>query len=367
MSEVYFAPVGYTTSDGMLEAVGDLFRAAEFGSLYGENDLVAVKLHFGELGCTSFIPPFYIREIVKILLELESRPFLTDTGTLYEGKRTNARDHLMTAHANSFNLSSTGAPIIIGDGLRGSDVERVQVGGKHFKEVEVAGAIAHSDALMVVSHVTGHALMGYAGAIKNLGMGCVGRKIKLAIHEETHPFVRKQKCSGCGECEENCPAQAIKVEKDTSIASIDLDSCIGCGECVSFCPNEAISIRWKGKSGVAQEKLAEAALGVVKSKHPRVGYFNFLLSITRSCDCASRSSAPMVPDIGVLASLNPVSLDQASSDLVLGAPFGSGIYSNPQKRFSPVDGGRWDVSLQHAEEIGLGSRKYKLVNISQRK
>lgn len=317
----------------------------------------------GEMGCTSFVPSFYIREIVKVLLDCGTRPFLTDSGVLYLGKRRNARDHVMTAHANGFTLATTGAPIIIADGLLGSDVEEITIDGRYYKSVDVVGAIAHADSLVVVSHVTGHGLMGFAGAFKNLGMGAVGRNVKLSVHELVKPSVDSDRCDACASsCLKSCPADAISIDRNSKSAVIDLGPCIGCGECLTVCPNEAIQIEWKGDSTRAQQKLVEAASAVMRQKAGSICYFNFLLNITPSCDCFQRSAAPMVPDIGLLASLDPVAIDQASVDFTLKTTSArDDRYTDPSLRFLPVGGGSWDSAFDYAEALGLGSRSYKLI------
>jgi uncharacterized protein len=362
MAEVYFAPVGLGGGKGILEKIGVLFKRAGFSEIMKDRDLVAVKTHFGEYGCSSFIPGIYIRRVVESISGQGARPFLTDSGVLYLGKRRNAAEHVVTAHHNGFTLSTTGAPIVIADGLIGSDVFPCRVSGKYFENVDIAGAVADADSLVVVSHVTGHGLTGFAGAFKNLGMGCVGRKVKLSIHELVKPCVDDSRCDACGSCFKICPVGAISFGDEKS-AVIDLDLCIGCGECMEICPQGAITIEWKGETGRAQEKLAEAASAVIVQKRGAIAFFNFLLNVTPSCDCFQRSSSPMVPDIGICASLDPVALDQASADLVMAAPDAFERKGDPAGRFDPLGGGSWGVALEYAESMGLGNRSYDLVRV----
>jgi len=364
MPEVYFVRVGTSGGKGLLGKTGGLFEKAGFNDVISEHDLVAVKLHFGELGCSSFIPGFYIREIVKAIAGCKARPFLTDSCVLYLGKRRNAYDHTITAHANGFSLSTTGAPVIIADGLLGSYVEPFEITGKYFNSVDIAGAIAHADSLVVVSHVTGHGLTGFAGAFKNLGMGAVGRNVKLSVHELVRPHVDRDTCDACASCLKHCPVDAISIDTEGGHAVIDLELCIGCGECMTICPREAIKIEWQGDGERAQEKLAEAASAVIRQKEPNIVYFNYLLNVTPSCDCWQHTAAPMVADIGLLASRDPVAIDQASIDLVKGAPCGyNDKYSDVNMRFRPFGGGPFDSTLGYAEELGLGTRDYKLISI----
>ncbi|MBN1288535.1 MAG: DUF362 domain-containing protein [Actinobacteria bacterium] len=366
MSDVYFAPVGAFKDKGLIQKIPLLFRKAGSSEIIEDGDLVAVKVHFGELGSSSFIPGFYVREIVEAVKVGGGKPFLTDTGTLYLGKRRNAYDHLNTARSNGFTQASTGAPVIIGDGLRGSDVKQVEISGDYFDHVDIAGAIAQADSLVVVTHITGHDLTGFAGTFKNLGMGAVGRKVKLAIHEAVKPVVKKDDCTACAVCVKNCPADAIAIDPKDRIAVIDLDKCIGCGECVGVCPERAVVVKWSGEGEKANMKLIEAASAVVRQKKGRITYFSFLLNVSPSCDCWNYSKAPMVPDIGVLASSDPVSIDQAAADMVKSAPGGiNEAFRDPELRFKVPAGGSWEVQLKKAEEMGLGEREYRLINIDE--
>jgi len=365
-SKVYFASAGGRFGQGPVDKVRLLFDEAGFGDIIKDRDLVAVKVHFGEPGNTSFVPPPYIRTIAEEIIKRGGRPFLTDTGCLYFSGRANARDHLMAASQHGFGPEATLAPVLIGDGLRGSDVRTVEVRLKHFQEVEVAGAIHDADSLIVSTHVTGHALTGFAATIKNLGMGGGGRRMKLSVHEMVRPKVENDKCDLCESCLENCPAGAISVV-DGEI-KIDHSICIGCGECLAMCPNRAISVKWAGDPAVAQEKLAEITFAVLKNKKGRVGFYAFLINVTPTCDCWNYSAAPLVPDIGYVASTDPVAIDQAAADLVnqavmTGPPAGQKVDPNAADKFREAFDIDWQRQLEHAEGLGLGTREYELVRV----
>lgn len=366
-SRVYFATAGGRFRQGPLDKLHMLFDAAGFREAISERDLVAVKVHFGERGNTSFVPPQYIRAIVEDITGCGGRPFLTDTGCLYFSARSNARDHLLVASEHGFGPLTTLAPVLIADGLRGSDVTPVRVGLKHFESVDVASAIRDASSLVVVSHVTGHGLTGFAATIKNLGMGAGGRRMKMAVHESVRPSVKHEKCEMCDACLENCPTGAIT--RSGGKIAILADVCFGCGECLSVCPHRAIEVRWLGDPMVAQEKLSEITYAVLENKRGRACFFSFLINITPTCDCWNYSAAPLVPDIGFMASTDPVAIDQAAADLVNrttaatapGDETGGETHAND--RFIAVFGTDWSRQLQHAEELGLGTRKYELVRV----
>ncbi len=346
-----------------LERVDKLFERAGFGELIDEGDLVAVKVHFGERGNTAFLSPLYARRVVDKIKEAGGKPFLTDANTLYVGSRANAVDHLVTAIENGFSYATVGAPLVIADGLNGHDYIEVEICGKHFEKVKIGSAIREADAIIALTHVKGHEASGFGGAIKNIGMGSGCRSGKQVMHSDLLPTIDSAVCSACERCVEWCPADAITV---ASAATIDYERCLGCGECTVTCPKGAIAINWKSDPGVFQEKMAEYALGVIKGKERKVGFMNFVIDVVPDCDCWSWSDAPIVPDIGIVASADIVAVDQASVDLVNAAEGikGSRLSDpNAEDKFGTLTGIDWTVQLAHAERLGLGSRDYELVRV----
>lgn len=365
-AEVYFAPAGGRSGYGPTEKIRTLFKAAGIPGVVREHELVAVKNHVGERGCTSFIGPQYVRPVIEELLSLGAKPFLTDTGCLYFGGRANARDHLMVAAEHGFSVEAIGAPMVIADGLRGSSVAAVEVGLKHFDTVDVGAAIYDSDSLLVLTHVTSHGLTGFAATIKNLGMGGAGRRMKLSIHDQVRPAVDDASCDVCLRCVDHCPTGAMTASGGAIV--VDGVVCCGCGECIALCPSQAIEVHWVGDPLVAQEKMAEVACGVLSNKKGRVAFISFLVNITHTCDCWNYSAAPFVGDIGFLASLDPVAVDQAAADLVNTAPViycpqGKGLKPDSEDKLAALSGAPWRRQIEYAEELGLGTRDYDLVKI----
>jgi len=367
-SEVFFANRRVTgKSDSLVERLRKMLARAELETTVKENALIAVKFHFGDLGITTSVRPVFIRTIVEEVMALRGKPFLVDTNTLYRGSRSNAYDHLVTAHKNGFGYGTVGAPIVIGDGLRGKAYHKVPIKGVHYREVPIADAIFCADGMIAVAHVTGHPGSGLAGTIKNLGMGCGAPCGKRQQHDTTKPDVTSEKCIGCGTCIKWCPADAILLESQK--AKILHGRCIGCGECVVSCPEGAIRIKWDSKASEMQEKMAEFAVGAVKGKGRGCIYVNLILDVTPLCDCPPYSDKPIVPDVGIAVSRDPVALDQASADLVNAqqAVPDCKLEKNTGKGedkfrglFPDVD---WTIQLVHAERLGLGTREYKLVEM----
>lgn len=331
----------------------DLFDLAGFDALIEKGDLVAIKVHFGERGNTAFVPAIYLRRIVDKVKAAGGKPFLTDTGTLYVGSRSNAPDHLITAIENGFDYSVAAAPLIIADGLNGKDYFAVKIDGNHFEKVKIASAAHLADVLIVVSHFKGHEMTGFGGAIKNVGMGLGCRSAKQEMHSDAKPKVDESGCIGCKKCTKWCPVSAISM---TSInkALIDEGICIGCGECTVTCPVQAIGINWQTSPAAIAEKICEYVKGALWGKELKSGFINFITNVTPDCDCWSWSDAPIIQDIGILASKDIVAIDQACLDLI-----NNSAESDLFKTIHPhVD---YAVQLDYGQKIGLGSRSYRLI------
>ncbi len=364
-SKVYFTDMRAKHGLSLLDKLGKLYDAAGFEELIKPKELVAVKVHFGERGNTSYIRPQFLRKIVDKVKAAGGKPFLTDANTLYVGSRANAVDHLITAIENGFPYSVVNAPLIIADGLNGKDYRTVEVNLKHFKEVKIGSAIFHADSLIAVSHFKGHEATGFGGTLKNVGMGSGCRSGKQQMHSDLLPKIKDGKCLACGRCIKWCPGEAISVAEQ---AIIEYERCIGCGECTVTCPHGAIGINWKTQQDVIQEKIVEYAYGVLKDKKDKAGFITFVMGVTPDCDCVGFSDAPIIGDVGILASRDPVALEQACIDLVnrqtglRNSRLGEENQAEDKFRalYPNVD---WRVQLAYGEEIGLGTRDYELVKI----
>ena len=363
-NKVYAMDLRASLQENIYVKLDRLLDAAGIEEIFKERHLVAIKLHFGEKGNTAYIPPTHLRHLVNRVQNLGGKPFLTDTNTLYVGSRTNSVDHLTTAVENGFAYAVAGAPLTIADGLRGNSDEAVSVNLPIYEEVYIGADVVYADALISAAHFKGHELAGFGGTIKNLGMGCASRRGKLAQHCEISPEFDSKKCIGCGECVVHCPADVIELVKKK--AKKDADKCIGCGECIAVCPEEAVSIPWDSDTARFQKKMVEYTVGVLKDKEDRAIYLNFVTKVTPQCDCYGYSDAPLVKDLGILASRDPVAIDQAAVDLVNAQPaLADCCLENNRKPgedkfrgvYPHID---WSVQLGYAEELGLGSRVYEL-------
>ena len=366
-SQVYFTDLRASTKENLFEKLVRLIHAMDLKSIIRPRHLVAIKMHFGEKGNTAFIRPNFLRQIVDQIKELGASPFLTDTNTLYAGTRGNSVSHLDTATQNGFAYSVVNAPIIIADGMRGASSVAVRINRENVKSAYIAREIAESDALISVAHFKGHELSGFGGTLKNLGMGCASRKGKLVQHSGVSPKVKRKKCIACGECVEHCAQSAISFKNKK--AAIDPKRCVGCGECILICDNKAIDVQWNADIPIFQKKMVEYTLAVLKGKKGRAAFLNFLIQISPACDCYGHSDAPIVQDLGIMASKDPVAIDQASADMVNRQVGLESSCLSSHKRpgedkfrglYPKID---WSIQLRYAETLGLGNREYELVTL----
>lgn len=352
----------------LAETLPQLWAAAGFSSMVPDGGFVAVKLHFGEPGSKDrTVRPACVRSLVEQVRAGNGRPFLTDTNVLYRGLRHYGDTHLACALENGYTMEAAGAPVVIADGMNGESLAEVEVAGKHLKKVRLGAAIARADAILVLTHVTGHPGFGLGATLKNVGMGAAGPGTKQMLHAVVRPRVNREKCGSCGRCIEECPEGAVSLDADGK-AVIDLDKCIGCGECVGYCSAGAIPIDW-GESQGLQERTVEVVAALARDKPGRMAYVNFLTHVSGDCDCMNKPSAPICADLGAMASFDPVALDQASCDAVNAAQ-GLGKRLPGDARAEGTDKFRalypkvdWSISMQVAEEMGIGTREYELVEV----
>lgn len=381
-AQVYFADMRASLKRPFMDKLDALIERVNLAGRVKPGGLTALKLHFGERGNTAFVRPVFVARVVQAVKAARAHPFLIDCNTLYVGSRSDSVGHLVTATSNGFAYSVVGAPLIIGDGLRGNASRAVPVNLPECEFAHIGTDIVQADSIVSLAHFKGHELAGFGGTIKNLGMGCASRQGKLFQHSNVTPEVNAAKCVACGTCIERCPVQAIKLvkrsadepapegsEKPKYKASKDPAKCIGCGDCILACPQEAISIQWDVQIPDFLRRMVAYTKGALSGKQDRAVYFNFLTQISPACDCYPFADAPVVADLGVLASQDPVAIDQAGADLVNQAQGMPGsclkaAHAPGQDKFRDiyphVD---WEIQLDYAQQIGLGSRDYELVPV----
>ena len=369
-SEVYFTNLRANPDHHLLYKLEKLVRKAGISKIDFAGKFTAIKIHFGEIGNMAYLRPDYAAVIVKIIKELGGKPFLTDCNTLYTGWRSNAIDHLDTAIKHGYTPFSVGTQVIIADGLKGLDYIEIPIDGQYCKAPKIGTAIAESDIVVSINHVKGHEMAGFGGALKNLGMGCGSVAGKKEMHSASKPRIDKDECRGCSLCVKNCASHAISLVERKAV--IDYEKCVGCGQCVATCQFNGAVVDNDEQVDILNCKIAEYAKATLLGK-PNF-HINLIIDVSPECDCWGYNDTPVVPNIGFLASFDPVALDCASADLVNAAPVipSDNVLANNKEHHKHDHGDHWHMihpdtnwrsCVEHAEKIGLGSREYTLITV----
>ncbi|MBR1486984.1 MAG: DUF362 domain-containing protein, partial [Synergistaceae bacterium] len=312
-AKVFFTDFRTQIGVSQADKLQKLCRAAGIANIDFKNKFVAIKMHFGELGNFAYLRPNYVKAVADLVKELGGIPFLTDCNTLYPGSRRNAIDHLTCAEINGFNSITTGCHVIIADGLRGTDDIEVPVeNGEFCKTALIGRALMDADILISLSHFKGHEMTGFGGAIKNIGMGGGSRAGKMQQHNDGTPVVDQELCKGCKRCSKECGSDAISYGEDRK-AKINPDICVGCGRCIGACAFDAISSIYDSANAHVCFKMAEYTQAICHNRP--CFHISLIMDVSPNCDCHGENDAPMLPNIGMLASFDPVALDQACVDL----------------------------------------------------
>ena len=370
-SKVFFTDMRALPGTSLPDKLKKLIKKAGIGDIDFEKKMTAIKIHFGEPGNLSFLRPNYAKAVADVVKELGGRPFLTDCNTLYVGRRKDALEHISAAYEDGYNLLSTGCHIIIGDGLKGTDDVAVPVeGGEMVKEAKIGRAVMDADVFISLSHFKGHEMAGFGGCIKNVGMGCGSRAGKMEQHNSGKPTVDQSFCVGCRACSKNCAHGAITFPEKKAV--INHDKCVGCGRCLGSCNFDAI---YNENSSAVKElnmKMSEYTKAVVDGRP--AFHINLVIDVSPYCDCHSENDTPILPDVGMFASFDPVALDQACADACNARePMpGSLLYEHVHEEgfcdhhdhfVNTTPESEWETCLEHAEKIGLGSREYELIEV----
>ena len=370
-AKVYFTNLRAKNNDNLQQKLERLIRKAGIGDIDFDGKYAAIKIHFGEPGNLAYLRPNYAKTVVDVIKSLGGKPFLTDCNTLYVGGRKNALDHIQSAYENGFNPFATGCHILIGDGLKGTDEVYVPVeGGEYVKEAKIGRAIMDADIFVTLTHFKGHEMTGFGGALKNIGMGCGSRAGKMEMHSAGKPYVSEKRCIGCGACVKICAHGAPSITDRK--ASINQNKCVGCGRCIGVCPKDAVKPAEDESCDILNKKIAEYSKAVVDGRP--AFHISLVMDVSPNCDCHAENDLPIVPDVGMFASFDPVALDVACADAVNAQPIIQGsVLTDPDHEghqhechdhfhFSHPNTD-WKVCIEHAEKIGLGTSEYELIEV----
>lgn len=365
-SKVYFTDFKATYNCNLLQKLEKLVKKAGIETIDFKDKFAAIKIHFGEPGNISYLRPNYAKVIADLIESLGGKPFLTDCNTLYVGRRKNALDHLDSAYENGFNPFATGCHVIIADGLKGTDEALVPVNGDYVKEAKIGRAIMDADIFITLTHFKGHELTGFGGTLKNIGMGCGSRAGKMEMHSAGKPAVNKSLCRSCGACKKNCAHDAISFDEDKK-AQIDHNKCVGCGRCIGACNFDAVSPTGDETNDILNRKIAEYSYAVLKDR-PNF-HISLVVDVSPNCDCHSENDIPIVPNVGMFASFDPVALDVACADAVNkqqvlpGSVLSEGPLTHNDHFTDSHPETNWKSCIEHAVKMGIGSSEYELVTI----
>lgn len=366
-SEVFFTDFRVDAKTNIQKKLVRLIKTAGFDKLDLAKKFVAIKMHFGEPGNLAFLRPNYAKTVVDCVKEKNGVPFLTDSNTLYSGRRANAIDHLNAAYENGFSPFSTGCNVIIADGLKGNEYVDMPVkNGVHIKNAKIGCAVANADVIISLTHFKGHEMSGFGGAIKNIGMGSASRAGKMEMHSNSKPQTNDEKCVGCNLCVKHCAHGALTLVNKK--AKINYDICVGCGQCLVMCQFGAMHSLNNANNDEMCEKMAEYTQAIVDGKEHF--HIAIITDVSPLCDCWGLNDTPIVPNIGMLASFDPIALDQACADLVNKAkPLDNNVLTDKSfkdgiDKFNHMHPDtNWKSTLKHGEKIGLGTTEYNLTKI----
>ncbi|MBR2215778.1 MAG: DUF362 domain-containing protein [Selenomonadaceae bacterium] len=370
-SKVYFTDFRVQVGTSLLQKLKTLCVAAGIKKIDMEGKFVAIKMHFGELGNLAFLRPQYAKVIADLVKEQGGYPFLTDCNTLYPGSRKHALEHMDCANLNGFNPTTTGCQIVIADGLRGTDEVEVPVkNGEYVKSAKVGRALMDADIVISLTHFKGHEMTGFGGAIKNIGMGGGSRAGKMEQHSSGKVSVNEELCRGCRRCAKECGSNAITYENNK--AHINHDICKGCGRCIGACAFDAISNDQWDAGDLLDRKMAEYAQAICQDRP--CFHVSLAVDISPNCDCHGENDAPILPNIGMFASFDPVAIDQACVDAAqkmtplpnsqLADNLAKPDWQHHHDHFMDSNPNvHWKETLEHAAKIGMGSREYELVKL----
>ncbi|OLS12545.1 MAG: 4Fe-4S ferredoxin [Promethearchaeota archaeon CR_4] len=300
-------------------------------------DKVAVKVHVGEAHNLHYLRPDYVREVVTAIKAKGGNPTLIETTglgnsietigicedyTICVGHRKTAPDHDKIAHLHGYSESVVGAPLKIIDGEKGYDGKLVPINGIQLKDISVAAGLFEFDKMVVISHFKGHPQAGFGGALKQLGIGCVSKRSKHRAHFSDSYVVNVFTChtSKCTQqCVKACPVNAIQIRGEHAV--IDESLCAGCNACVRKCPvDKAIQVPNFAEPHPFVERFIDNAAGVLKFGPDKIRYITFAFDVTLLCDCIPNAGVPVIPDLGIFGSADPVAIDKACVDAETKAP-----------------------------------------------
>lgn len=371
-----------------------VLRDAGLESMIKPGDKVGIKIHTGEWGNALNLRPHWVSAIAEEVKRLGGQPAIVETNTATFGEKIGRmckEDHLKTASVHGFNEETMGCPVIIADGDFGMDDVKVEVPhGVYMKYAYMGKAFTEFDKIIVVTHFKGHPMGVFGGALKNVAIGMSSARGKYAVHNLSHPqlgikaweinqdvvkmYAQAPHPNLLDRVVNTCPAGAFTMEEDGTLCR-DKEKCHMCGFCFTrlfqgiFQMNPELITSWPAG-------IADGASGYINAVgKDNMIYLNYAMDVTPACDCGQAHDRPMLPNIGVFASRDPVALDMAcieASEAVSATPGGVaeqyGFGEPNTERFtncaSMAKVSQW-AQINAAMYNELGTSEYVLVNSTE--
>ncbi len=292
------------------------FLPERLPGIFSRGDRIAVKLHMGEPGNRTHIKHSLTKGVIAALHGMGCRAFIFDSPVVYTSRRNNERGYLQCAAEHGYTEHNIGAPIVVSN-------RSVQLKGSRMN-YHLAADPLEADGVLLLTHLKGHLACGMGGSIKNVGMGCMAKETKGAIHEGGEPRYTDG-CTQCGACIEDCPTDNIRIVDDHP--RFDVTWCPGCSNCVLSCPEHCIQPR----VATFDDLLAEAAV-LAHDRYKRIFAVNVLKNITKLCDCIADSGPVLLDDIGYLCGGDMLSVDIAALKTIEEVSGREDIFSDHNKR-----------------------------------
>jgi uncharacterized Fe-S center protein len=373
-NEVFFCPAWLSDRDAsdrsgsIIQKIRKLFKDAEFSQKINKRDLVCIKTNFGDPGNTNVIRPVVYRTIIEIIRKAGGTPFLAETtGHGYMNHKRSALHYIESATWHGLTIGSLTVPLIILDGFWGVDGVEIEVPNNLvLKKAWVARGLVGIDHVVSISHFKGHSPyslgQSIAASLKNLGIGCTTKTGKYMAHFDPPLSVIEETCDGCRKCLNKCPVPGA-IEVLNGKAKINRSLCLLCGNCKSLCPLKAIVPFGKHSEELLQKYIVDLTKATLKTVgKENFTFLNSAYDIVTGCDCRPINSVPIVPDIGLILSYDPVAADRATLDLVNETPGIKGTEADQLGCISPGEE-KFKTSrlFEFCEAAGLGSGDYDLI------
>ena len=229
-----------------------------------------------------------------------------------------------------------------------------------------------ADIFISLTHFKGHEMTGFGGTIKNIGMGCGSRAGKKDQHCNGKPVINQDACRGCKRCMRECANDGLVFDEERKKMSVNQDNCVGCGRCIGACNFDAIGFAQDAAIKELNCRMAEYTKAVVYGR-PNF-HISLICDVSPTCDCHSGNDTPIIPDVGMFASFDPLALDQACVDACLKQTplpnsqltdeMASPHFHDRHDHFDNTNPNtEYKTCLAHAEKIGLGNRSYELIHV----